>query len=585
MTAAKAARITLRQARTSDARRLFTLVEANKAEGHLLPRTLAEITQHAERFVVAVRNRRIVGCAELAALSPQVAEVRSLAVDPSARSLGVGTKIVDELRTRARREGFDKLSAFTHVPGYFMPMGFSIRAPPVGRREGVHGLREVPAVPALRPVRDGAAARDCRRHRRPQRDTVRQTRMTTHTLRTLATFEGGVTTALGFRAAGVHIGIKAAGRGPDLALIVSDRAATAAAVFTTNRAQAAPVVVSREHLVSSGGIARAIIVNSGCANACTGAVGLQDAREMATLTGALIGCPTDQVLVASTGVIGVNLKMDRVREGVPKAASALGADQGSAAAQAIMTTDPFPKEAAARVTIGGRDVTVGGTAKGSGMIEPMMATMLAFVTTDAAVAQPLLQRALREVTDDTFNAITVDGECSTNDCVMMLANGASGVTIDDASYDAFVQAVRAVCLRLAIGIVRGGEGATKLVTVTVTGAASTDDARRCAKAIANSPLVKTAIHGGDPNWGRLVAVAGRAGVAFELERAAVSIGSIVLFKDGKPYDEGAPAAAEYLKRHAEIAVGVDLGAGTASSTVWTCDLSAEYVRINAEYRT
>jgi glutamate N-acetyltransferase / amino-acid N-acetyltransferase len=218
------------------------------------------------------------------------------------------------------------------------------------------------------------------------------------------------------------------------------------------------------------------------------------------------------------------------------------------------------------------------------MIEPMMATMLGFVTTDAAVPQPLLARALREVVNDTFNAITVDGECSTNDCVIVLANGASGVTVDEASYDAFAEALRAVCLPLAIGIVRGGEGATKLVTVTVTGAASADDARRCAKAIANSPLVKTAIHGGDPNWGRLIAVAGRAGVGFNLERAAVTIGPIVLFKDGRPYDDAAPEAANYLKNE-ELSVGVNLGVGTASSTVWTCDLSAEYVRINAEYRT
>jgi glutamate N-acetyltransferase/amino-acid N-acetyltransferase len=210
--------------------------------------------------------------------------------------------------------------------------------------------------------------------------------------------------------------------------------------------------------------------------------------------------------------------------------------------------------------------------------------MLGFVTTDAAVPQPLLARALREVVNDTFNAITVDGECSTNDCVIVLANGASGVTIDEASYDAFAEALRAVCLPLAIGIVRGGEGATKLVTVTVTGAASTEDARRCAKAIANSPLVKTAIHGGDPNWGRLIAVAGRAGVGFNLERAAVTIGPIVLFKDGRPYDDAAPEAANYLKNE-ELSVGVNLGVGTASSTVWTCDLSAEYVRINAEYRT
>ena len=249
-----------------------------------------------------------------------------------------------------------------------------------------------------------------------------------------------------------------------------------------------------------------------------------------------------------------------------------------------MTTDPFPKEAAARVSINGVTVTVGGIAKGSGMIEPMMATMLGFITTDAAVPLPLLQRALREVVDETFNAITVDGECSTNDCVMMLANGASGAAVDESTYPLFAQALRAVCLPLAIGIVRGGEGATKLVTVTVTGAATPDDARRCAKAIGNSPLVKTAIHGGDPNWGRLIAVAGRAGVAFNLNRASVIIGSTVLFKDGRPHDEAAPEAAQYLK-NAELTLRVDLGAGSASSTVWTCDLSAEYVRINAEYRT
>jgi glutamate N-acetyltransferase/amino-acid N-acetyltransferase len=365
---------------------------------------------------------------------------------------------------------------------------------------------------------------------------------------------------------------------------VSDRPATAAAVFTTNRAQAAPVRVSLDHLAQSGGTARAIVVNSGCANACTGADGLRVAKDMAAATAALVGCPVEQVLVASTGVIGVSLSMDKVRAGLPKALAALAADQGPQAARAIMTTDPFPKEAAARVTIGGRQVLVGGIAKGSGMIEPMMATMLGFVTTDAAVPKPLLDRALTDVVDDTFNAITVDGECSTNDCVMLLANGESGVTIDETSYAAFVDALRTVCLRLALGIVRGGEGATKLVTVTVTGAATPAEARKAAKAIANSPLVKTAIHGGDPNWGRLIAVAGRAGVAFELDRAKVTIGPVVLFEDGRPYDDLAPEAADYL-RNEDITVSVDLGAGAASSTVWTCDLSAEYVRINAEYRT
>jgi glutamate N-acetyltransferase/amino-acid N-acetyltransferase len=347
---------------------------------------------------------------------------------------------------------------------------------------------------------------------------------------------------------------------------------------------AAPVVVSREHLARSGGTARAIIVNSGCANACTGDDGLQVARDMAAETAALVACPVEQVLVASTGVIGVSLPIDKIRRGLPDAIRSLAADQGSLAARAIMTTDPFPKEAARAVAIGGRDAAIGGIAKGSGMIEPMMATMLAFVTTDAVVPGRLLDRALREAVDDTFNAITVDGECSTNDCVMLLANGASGAVVDDSTYGAFVGGLTAVCHELALGIVRGGEGATKLVKVTVTGAASTADARRAAKAIANSPLVKTAIHGGDPNWGRLIAVAGRAGVAFELARAAVTIGTVVLFKDGRPYDESAPLAAAYLKGR-DLTVAVDLGAGSAASTVWTCDLSAEYVRINADYRT
>jgi glutamate N-acetyltransferase / amino-acid N-acetyltransferase len=406
--------------------------------------------------------------------------------------------------------------------------------------------------------------------------------MTVGAVQTLEMLSGGVTLPRGFRAAGVRAGIKA--QGLDLALVVSDQPAAAAAVFTTNLAQAAPILVSRDHLARSGGIARAIVVNSGCANACTGAVGLQTARDMAAATASLVGCPTEQVLVASTGVIGVALSLDKIRHGLPHAMTALAVDQGLLAAQAIMTTDPFPKEAAARVSIGEGEVSIGGMAKGSGMIEPIMATMLGFVTTDAALPKPLLDRVLREVVDDTFNAITVDGECSTNDCVIMLSNGASGVTITETTYDGFADAMRTVCLRLALGIVRGGEGATKLVTVTVTGGASAADARRAAKAIANSLLVKTAVHGGDPNWGRLIAVAGRAGVAFDLNRAAVMIGTVVLFKDGRPYDEAAPEAARYMK-NADITVSVDLGAGTSASTVWTCDLSAEYVRINAEYRT
>ena len=393
---------------------------------------------------------------------------------------------------------------------------------------------------------------------------------------------GGVTTPKGYRASGSSAGIKA--KGLDLALLVSDVPATAAAVFTTNRAPAAPILVSREHLRVSGGLARAIVVNSGCANACTGDEGLRAAREMAGDTAKLVSCSIAEVLVASTGVIGVALPIEKIRAALPAAFRDLAGDQGSAAARAIMTTDPFPKEAAAEVLLGGRTIRIGGMAKGSGMIEPMMATMLGFITTDADVPQPLLARALREAVDDSFNAITVDGECSTNDTVMLLANGVSGTSVDEVTYRPFVQGLTAVCRELAIGIVRGGEGATKLVTVDVTGAASAADARRAAKAIANSLLVKTAIHGGDPNWGRLIAVAGRANVAFELSRAIVKIGPTTLFKNGRPYDEASAEAAEYLKG-TEISVSVDLGAGSASSRVWTCDLSAEYVRINAEYRT
>jgi glutamate N-acetyltransferase/amino-acid N-acetyltransferase len=306
---------------------------------------------------------------------------------------------------------------------------------------------------------------------------------------------------------------------------------------------------------------------------------------MTASTAAAIGCAPAAVLVASTGVIGVKLDLEKVRRGIDEAVRALSREGGAAAARAIMTTDPSPKEAAVEVNAEAGTFRVGGIAKGSGMIEPNMATMLAFVTLDASVEPALLQRALKAACDETFNAISVDGECSTNDCVFALANGASGVALGDADEAALTDALRQVCEPLAVAIVRGGEGATKLVTVTVTGAASNGDARRTARAIANSPLVKTAIHGGDPNWGRLVAVAGRSGAAFRLEGAAVRIGGIELFRDGVPYDDRAAQAAEYLKGQ-EIAVDVDLGTGgRGRSRMWTCDLSAEYVRINAEYRT
>lgn len=402
--------------------------------------------------------------------------------------------------------------------------------------------------------------------------------------------EGGVTAPAGFTAAGVAAGIKkrpASGAAPlDFALIAAESPVSTAAVFTTNKAVAAPIVVSRDHLAASGGRAGVIAVNAGCANACTGEPGMQVAREMAALAATAARCAATEALIASTGVIGVPLSIEKVRAGVSAAAAALSRTGSDDAMRAIMTTDPFPKARSVAVQLdGGRTFSIGGIAKGSGMIEPRMATMLGFLTTDARVAPGVLQRALRRVADETFNAITVDGECSTNDCVFLMASGASGIDITRDDDPALIEGLRAVGGHLAREIVRGGEGATKLVTVQVTGAATHDDAWLAARTIANSPLVKTAIHGGDPNWGRLVAAAGRSGAAFVLDRASVAVGPVHVFVKGVPHDDRADQAADVMKEH-EVTVVVDLGTGGShAATMWTCDFSAEYVRINAEYRT
>jgi glutamate N-acetyltransferase/amino-acid N-acetyltransferase len=277
--------------------------------------------------------------------------------------------------------------------------------------------------------------------------------------------------------------------------------------------------------------------------------------------------------------------MDEVVSGIHAALPALTRGKGSETARAIMTTDPFPKECAVTVQTGRGSFLVGGTAKGSGMIEPKMATMLGFLTTDAAVPPALLQRALKESASDTFNAITVDGDGSTNDSLYAMASGASGVMIDDDSYPALLEAMLQVSRELALGIVRGGEGATKLIAVNVHDARSRDEARQVARTIANSPLVKTAVHGADPNWGRIVAAAGRAGVAFDMNRVTVHVGGILLFENGLPHDEASPQAGEYLK-NPDVRIDVSLGTGGGTgATIWTCDLSAEYVRINGEYRS
>ena len=402
---------------------------------------------------------------------------------------------------------------------------------------------------------------------------------------TVDVIEGGIAAPAGFRTAAIHCGIKKSASALDLTIIAADQDATAAGIFTTNLAQAAPVIVSRHHLARTGGAARAIVVNSGCANACTGERGMSDAARMTESTAAALGCRSEQVLVASTGVIGVALPIENVVRGIESASRALARDKGAEVARAIMTTDPFPKEYAVSVKTPRGSFIVGGTAKGSGMIEPNMATMLGFLTTDARVPAPLLHRALVETARNTFNAITVDGECSTNDCLFALASGASGVDITEESLPRLMAGLHEVSRVLALGIVRGGEGATKVIEVTVREAQTDDDARLVARTIANSPLVKTAVHGADPNWGRIVAAAGRSGGSFDVSRATVRVGGVLLFEHGMPHDEAAPEAGRHMLG-TDIQIDMSLGTGgSGRATIWTCDLSAEYVRINGEYRT
>jgi glutamate N-acetyltransferase/amino-acid N-acetyltransferase len=397
--------------------------------------------------------------------------------------------------------------------------------------------------------------------------------------------EGGITAPLGFTSAALHCGIKAKAGVLDLTVVSAAQPVAAAGLFTLNLAQAAPVLISKRNLEQTAGMARAIVINSGCANACTGTQGYADAETMAREVASALGCSPEDILVASTGVIGVNLNMGKVTPGIRTAVAQLSRGKGADVARAIMTTDPFPKEDAVRVETAAGAFSIGGTAKGSGMIEPNMATMIGMLTTDAQVSPALLRRALEESARDTFNAITVDGECSTNDTLFAMASGASGIVIDEESYPALLDGLLTVSRRLAVDIVRGGEGATKVITVTVEDARSRDDARQVARTIANSPLVKTAVHGADPNWGRIVAAAGRAGVQFDVSKATVHVGGVLLFENGLPHDDAAPLAAEHMKG-ADIDIHVHLGTGGgADATIWTCDLSAEYVRINGEYRT
>ena len=397
--------------------------------------------------------------------------------------------------------------------------------------------------------------------------------------------EGGVTAAKGFRAAGIHAGIKK--KKKDLAIVVSDRPAIVAGVFTKNKVIAAPLVVDRMQMAKSP-YARAIVVNSGNANACTGERGMKDAWCMVNTAAQALGISKDEVLVSSTGVIGQTLIMEKVISGIRSAAPLISRKGHRDAAEAIITTDTFVKEAATKIKLGGVDIAIGGMAKGSGMIAPNMATMLAFVTTDARVNPAVMQDALRLAADRSFNRISVDGDMSTNDMVLLFANGAAGgaeiLSVSDPSYAPFYEALEHVLTRLSKMIVVDGEGATKFVEVRVVDAATEEVAAQAARAIANSNLVKTAIHGEDANWGRILAAVGYSGIDFDPAAVEISFGEVPILGKNYAIDFSEEDAHAVLCRK-EISITVNLNQGTASATFWTCDLSKEYVAINANYRT
>lgn len=397
--------------------------------------------------------------------------------------------------------------------------------------------------------------------------------------------EGGVTAVPGILASGVTAGIKPSGK-KDLALIHSPTPARTAAVFTTNQVKGAPVLVSMEH--AKTGLAQAIVASSGCANVCTGEQGVRDAREMTKAVGDLLRVPAQRVLVASTGVIGVPLPMDKVRAAIPKLVKALSPQGGRAAAEAIMTTDTRLKEAALRVEVNGRPVTLGAMAKGVGMIEPHLATMFCFVTSDAVIAREALGAVTRGAVDRSFNRITVDGDTSTSDTVAVMANGlAENATLEPGSRGLrqFAAGLQALMGKLARMLVDDGEGVSKLVTVQITGAASRRDALVAARSIANSPLVKTAINGCDPNWGRIMMALGKSAARVEQDKVRICFGDHVIVERGVAKDDVRLERVREIMGEREYTIAVDLGLGRGEERVWTCDLSEEYVRINAKYTT
>ena len=391
----------------------------------------------------------------------------------------------------------------------------------------------------------------------------------------------------GFTFAATHCGLKKSRL--DLALIISEAPANSAAIFTTNRVQAAPVRVCKAHLKESRGKIRAVIVNSGNANCCTGPEGLAASRSTAAKVARALGCPPREILVCSTGVIGTPLRVEKILNAVPALALALNSDANAfeQVARAIMTTDTVPKWAAAKCSIGGKPVRILGCAKGSGMIHPNMATTLSFIVTDAAISPALLSRALRAAAAPTLNSITVDGDTSTNDTCAVLANGKSGapkITAENRDYKKFTAALQDVLKSLALAIVEDGEGAQHIIEIEVRGAPSDRAADQIARTIAQSSLVKTAFAGADPNWGRILAAAGRSGVVFNFERVDIWLAGIPVCRRGRehPFDERV-AHEKMLAKN--VSILVDLRSGRGRACIWTCDFTQEYVHINASYRT
>ena len=394
----------------------------------------------------------------------------------------------------------------------------------------------------------------------------------------------GVTFPKGFKAAGVKAGIKKSGN-LDLALIYTEKEAAVAGVFTKNAVAAAPVIVSRE--VVKGGKAHAIVANAGCANACTGETGLANARKMAALAAAEVGCASDEVLVGSTGIIGVNLPMDKLEAGIKAAAAELSEDGSKNAGNAIIATDTYSKACSCEVEIGGQAVRFGAIAKGSGMIQPNMATMLCYITTDANISSQLMQKALSEIVEVSFNMISVDGDMSTNDTVLVLANGASGaaeITDGSPEYDKFYATLKEICQELSKRIAADGEGATKFLTINVSGTKTFEDAKTVAMSIAKSPLVKTAFFGEDPNWGRVICAVGYAGIPMVPEKTVIKFGGVPVYANGLGAEFNEDDIHKVMAEH-DIVIDVEMGMGDAKATVWSCDFSYEYVKINGEYHT